>query len=61
ATAERSRSEVLATEDINIALATTLSRDSAEMARLPENVAIVRLGPALSDDLADAVLRFDLG
>lgn len=52
---------ISATEDINIALATTLSRDSAEMARLPENVAIVRLGPALSDDLADAVLRFDLG
>jgi chemotaxis protein histidine kinase CheA len=49
------------TERLPIALVTSLGDDHPDLKRLPNDVAIVRLGRSLSEDLGDAVTRLALG
>ncbi|RMD65326.1 MAG: response regulator [Alphaproteobacteria bacterium] len=48
------------TEHLNLALLTSLAADDPTMRRLPGNVPVIRLGPSLTEELADVVTHYAL-
>ena len=57
----RAMRAIAATEDLPLALLTSLDADHPDMKRLPPDVAVLRLNRSVTDELGDLVTQFNLG